>query len=73
MEGTVVEAKLLFFSAHYQIALLEIAYLEVPVDITLDIPFGSSPKYGHEVFALARDRVVPDGSMWGNYVATRMS
>uniref|UniRef100_A0A0A9GVF8 Uncharacterized protein n=1 Tax=Arundo donax TaxID=35708 RepID=A0A0A9GVF8_ARUDO len=53
MEYTILEGELLFFSKHYQIALLEI---EVDVQFQIEIPpFGSYPKYGHELFTLARE------------------
>uniref|UniRef100_A0A0D9WD35 PDZ domain-containing protein n=1 Tax=Leersia perrieri TaxID=77586 RepID=A0A0D9WD35_9ORYZ len=45
------EGQLLFFNAHYQLALLEVS-----VDSPLQpAKFGSSPKFGQKVFALARD------------------
>ncbi|CAO2036888.1 unnamed protein product [Urochloa humidicola] len=49
---TISEGQLLFFNEHYDIALLEIM-----TDFPLQLPsFGSSPKYGQEVFVLARDK-----------------
>ncbi|TVU16444.1 hypothetical protein EJB05_40009, partial [Eragrostis curvula] len=47
----VSEGQLLFYSEHYDIALVEIR-----ADAPLEIPsFGSSPNYGQEVFVLTRD------------------
>ncbi|EAY96644.1 hypothetical protein OsI_18558 [Oryza sativa Indica Group] len=46
------EGQLLFFNAHYRIALLE-ALVDSPLE---PANFGSSPKFGQKVFALARDR-----------------
>uniref|UniRef100_A0A0D9ZUK5 Uncharacterized protein n=1 Tax=Oryza glumipatula TaxID=40148 RepID=A0A0D9ZUK5_9ORYZ len=46
------EGQLLFFNAHYRIALLE-ALVDSPLELA---NFGSSPKFGQKVFALARDK-----------------
>ncbi|XP_052156899.1 uncharacterized protein LOC127774660 [Oryza glaberrima] len=46
------EGQLLFFNAHYRIALLE-ALVDSPLE---PANFGSSPKFGQKVFALARDK-----------------
>ncbi|KAL5216603.1 hypothetical protein ABZP36_008004 [Zizania latifolia] len=48
---TIAEGRLLFFNDHYRIALLEVSS-DSPL---LPANFGSSPKFGQEVFALARD------------------
>ncbi|KAJ1273565.1 hypothetical protein BS78_06G291300 [Paspalum vaginatum] len=53
--GSVFEAKLLFFNAHYDVALLEIL-AESSDDLPLQLPsFGSNPNYGQEVLVLGRD------------------
>lgn len=46
------EGQLLFFNAHYRIALLE-ALVDFPLE---PANFGSSPKFGQKVFTLARDK-----------------
>uniref|UniRef100_A0A0E0DMF4 PDZ domain-containing protein n=1 Tax=Oryza meridionalis TaxID=40149 RepID=A0A0E0DMF4_9ORYZ len=46
------EGQLLFFNAHYRIALLE-ALVDSPLE---PANFGSSPKFGQKVFTLARDK-----------------
>ncbi|KAF0926664.1 hypothetical protein E2562_027011 [Oryza meyeriana var. granulata] len=46
------KGQLLFFNAHYRIALLE-ALVDSPLE---PANFGSSPKFGQQVFALARDK-----------------
>ncbi len=46
------EGQLLFFNAHYRIALLE-ALVDSPLE---PANFGSSPKFGQNLFALARDK-----------------
>lgn len=53
-----IEAKLLFFSAFYQLSLLEVAFQGVLLDVPTQIPtFGSTqPKCGDEVFSLGRDK-----------------
>ncbi|KAG8043995.1 hypothetical protein GUJ93_ZPchr0458g22841 [Zizania palustris] len=48
---TIAEGRLLFFNDNYHIALLEVSS-DSPL---LPANFGSSPKFGQEVFALARD------------------
>uniref|UniRef100_A0A0E0KYT8 PDZ domain-containing protein n=1 Tax=Oryza punctata TaxID=4537 RepID=A0A0E0KYT8_ORYPU len=48
---TVVEGRLLFFNAHYRIALLEV-FSDSPLQ---PANLGSSTKFGEKVFALARD------------------
>ncbi|CAL5029490.1 unnamed protein product [Urochloa decumbens] len=51
---TILEGQLLFFNKHYDIALLEISSES---DLPLKLPtFGSNPKYGQDVFMLARGK-----------------
>ncbi|TVU17392.1 hypothetical protein EJB05_33425, partial [Eragrostis curvula] len=58
MEDTVFESELLFISSHYMVAVLEITFSEMPVDLPSEVipSFGLIPKYGQDVFALARDK-----------------
>ncbi|GJN01428.1 hypothetical protein PR202_ga18694 [Eleusine coracana subsp. coracana] len=49
---TFVEAKLLYFNDHY-----DIAFLLLPMESSLDLPcFGCCPNYHQEVFVLGRDK-----------------
>uniref|UniRef100_A0A0E0E9B4 PDZ domain-containing protein n=1 Tax=Oryza meridionalis TaxID=40149 RepID=A0A0E0E9B4_9ORYZ len=48
---TVLDAELIYFNDHYDIALLHIN-----LEVTMELPsFGRGPEYGQEVFVLARD------------------
>ncbi|KAL6844421.1 hypothetical protein ACP4OV_026094 [Aristida adscensionis] len=48
---TTLDAELMYFNDHYDIAVLSLS-LDVPVQVA---PVGSVPEYGQDVFVLARD------------------